>query len=129
MKYFWAAFLLTFTIPAFAASKAKAENDFVFMAGREYTIEMFRVFKKDKDWFCETENVPLFKAKGDPLRDLEWNKLEAAAKKLEEKPELCKVRVAIVDRRMDTPQEVKGCLTGPFEDLYKKLSERCRNKF
>lgn len=77
----------------------------------KYATQTTKIFNYKKKWVCQTEDLPYFEAKKNPLEEIRWTNLEAEEKN--QSSANCRDHVLIQDRRTKPFKVVSGCLSSP----------------
>jgi hypothetical protein len=85
--------------------------------------EWYRVYQKKGKWICQTESMPYFVAKSEPLAGLNLKQLGKSGDVSE-----CRTQVVIRDKRVSPPQSYSGCADDnkALLDLISQIHDACR---
>jgi hypothetical protein len=114
--------IVLFSNLAMAGDLSVPKKNFAVTVRGKYGTRWVKVYKDGSDWICNTEAVPYFVARGNPLKDFEWKKFQNFSD-----PGDCRDLVIIDDRLQTEHKTVKGCLDQTaLKSLVNVLDERCR---
>jgi hypothetical protein len=117
--------LLSVLVPlvSFAANAlAPAKKFTVFIHGK-YADRWLKIYQDHGKWICEANEFPYFEAKGNPLRDLNWKKLEAESKRATPG---CRDQVTLTDDLGRQSKKITSCLDLPrIKHWADEISQRC----
>ncbi|MFL5815234.1 MAG: hypothetical protein ACJ763_16775 [Bdellovibrionia bacterium] len=103
--------------------KVPDQHFFLEIKSRHGKPEWYKVYQRGKEWICQTESNPFYKAKGNPLAHLDWKALGEETKSTE-----CKFGVHIRDTRSRPAHDVEGCArkNEALHQLIEDLNASCR---
>jgi len=89
----------------------------------KYETRWTKVFKDGPVWACQTDLLPYFEAKQEPLKDLDWKRLKTSASSKDLGP--C-TPVILEDRRRGKTETITGCLENPeIGRFVKSVHKKC----
>ncbi|HLE00857.1 MAG TPA: hypothetical protein VJB59_11390 [Bdellovibrionota bacterium] len=120
-----AALVLTWIFGS-ATSSAKIivppEHFSVSVQGK-YETRWTKVFKDGPVWACQTDLLPYFEAKEEPLKDLDWQRLKKTAAAKDPGP--C-TPVILEDHRRGKTESITSCLENPeIVRFVKSVHKKC----
>jgi|GEM_PF-4949627 len=104
--------IVTFHNPqvGFAATQIPIPKSYVLVQIHgKYAIQTTKIFNYKKKWICQTEDLPYFEAKKNPLEEIHWTDLKSEIKN--QHSENCRDHVLLQDRRTKPFKMVTGCLS------------------
>lgn len=112
------------SLPAAAGKvEAPARHFFMEVSHSHGRPEWFRIYARGSQWICQTESVPFFKAKANPLAAVDW-----AALRRQAEFESCEATAKITDARSKPVKSAKGCVDRDpaWAGLLERLNAACR---
>jgi hypothetical protein len=105
------------------AIKVPEEHFFLEIKSRHGQPEWFKVYQRGKEWICQTESNPFYKAKGNPLAHLDWKALSGQTTSTD-----CRYKVHVRDLRAKPARDVEACTdkNEPLHELIEDLNSSCR---
>jgi hypothetical protein len=117
-------FAVMTSVGSFAGNiKVPEQHFYLEIKSLHGSSEWFKVYQRGKEWICQTESNPFFKAKDNPLAHLDWNALSGQAAASD-----CKFKVHIRDSRTSPVRDVEGCVrkSEALHQLIEDLNSSCR---
>lgn len=88
-----------------------------------YGTQWTKVFKDGSGWACQTNLLPYYEAKSDPLKGLSWKEVRSLVGEIDPS---CNSQLTVIDLRNTHPIRIEGCMGDPKLDQWiASVHDRC----
>jgi hypothetical protein len=101
--------------PSFATEISVPHQHVYLEIKTRYGVQWTKIFKDGKVWACQSDILPYFESKKDPLAGLSWNEIKSLAGKPDPS---CENQITLIDQRGKTTERIKGCMGNPKLDQW-----------
>ncbi|OFZ53850.1 MAG: hypothetical protein A2428_03310 [Bdellovibrionales bacterium RIFOXYC1_FULL_54_43] len=107
---------------SYAERPSVPKKHFLFRITGKYSSQFFKIYQKNGAWVCNSESVPFFEARKNPLESLDWNSVAKSSADLKN----CRDKVLIEDQLLKPGRKAAGCLSEPpFKQLADEIYRAC----